>query len=158
MHWWSVTELVKCWDDSSKTSLDFQVIFAWGQMQTILWLLPVLLMLLNNMKPFIWFRCFGSIADLSHIRTQWCLAGCLTKRPANLQRLIDAVRQGVLKEVDALILHWNHCWNTRRYFMDPLLGLTTSKIWCGYQMVDWVPEVSDRSDRPRRRGLVWWTM
>jgi hypothetical protein len=35
----------------------------------------------------------------------WCLAGCLTKRPANLQRLIDAVRQGVLKEVDALILH-----------------------------------------------------
>ena len=101
MHWWSVTELVKCWDDSSRTSLDFQVRFAWGQMQTILWLLPVLLMFLNNMKPFIWFRCFGSIADLSHIRTQWCLAGCLTKRPANLQRLIDTVRQGVLKEVDA---------------------------------------------------------
>ena len=45
--------------------------------------------------------CPGSIADLSHIRTQWCLADCLTKKSANLQNLIDAVRQGVLKEVDA---------------------------------------------------------
>ena len=45
--------------------------------------------------------CSGSIADLSHIRTQWCLADCLTKKSANLQNLIDAVRQGVLKEVDA---------------------------------------------------------
>ena len=45
--------------------------------------------------------CSGSIADLSHIRTQWCLADCLTKKSANPQNLIDAVRQGVLKEVDA---------------------------------------------------------
>ena len=44
---------------------------------------------------------FSSIADLSHIRTQWCLADCLTKKSANPQNLIDAVRQGVLKEVDA---------------------------------------------------------
>ena len=43
----------------------------------------------------------GSIADLSHIRTQWCLADCLTKKSANPQNRIDAVRQGVLKEVDA---------------------------------------------------------
>ena len=45
--------------------------------------------------------CSGSIADLSHIRTQWCLADCLTKKSANPQNLIDAVRRGVLKEVDA---------------------------------------------------------
>ena len=45
--------------------------------------------------------CSGSNADLSHIRTQWCLADCLTKKSANPQALIDAVRQGVLKEVDA---------------------------------------------------------
>ena len=43
----------------------------------------------------------GSIADLSHIRTQWCLAGCLTKKSANPQNLIDAVRSGILKEVDS---------------------------------------------------------
>ena len=45
--------------------------------------------------------CSGSIADLSHIRTQWCLADCLTKKSANPQNLIDVVRQGVLKEIDA---------------------------------------------------------
>ena len=45
--------------------------------------------------------CSGSIADLSHIRTQWCLADCLTKKSANPQALIDAVKQGFLKEVDA---------------------------------------------------------
>ena len=45
--------------------------------------------------------CSGSIADLSHIRTQWCLADCLTKKSANPRALIDAVRQGILKEVDA---------------------------------------------------------
>ena len=45
--------------------------------------------------------CSGSTADLSHIRTQWCLADCLTKKSANPQALIDAVRQGILKEVDA---------------------------------------------------------
>ena len=43
--------------------------------------------------------CSGSIADLSHIRTQWCLADCLTKKSANPQNLIDAVRSGILKEV-----------------------------------------------------------
>ena len=45
--------------------------------------------------------CSGSIADLSHIRTQWCLADCLTKKSANPQNLIDAVRCGILKEVDS---------------------------------------------------------
>jgi hypothetical protein len=45
--------------------------------------------------------CSGSIADLSHIRTQWCLADCLTKKSANPQNLFDAVRPCVLKEVDA---------------------------------------------------------
>ena len=45
--------------------------------------------------------CSGSIADLSHIRTQWCLADCLTKKSASPQNLIDAVRSGNLKEVDS---------------------------------------------------------
>ena len=45
--------------------------------------------------------CSGSIAHLSHIRTQWCLTECLTKKAANPQNLTDAVRQGVFKEVDA---------------------------------------------------------
>ena len=45
--------------------------------------------------------CSGSIADLSHIRTQWCLADCLTKKSANPQNLIHAVRSGTLKEVDS---------------------------------------------------------
>ena len=45
--------------------------------------------------------CSGAIADLSHIRTQWCLADCLTKKSASPQALIDAVRSGCLKEVDA---------------------------------------------------------
>ena len=43
----------------------------------------------------------GPIAGLSHIRTQWCLADCLTKKSANPQALKDAVRQGILKVVDA---------------------------------------------------------
>ena len=41
--------------------------------------------------------CSGSIADSSHIRTEWCLANCLTKKPANLQYPFDAVRHGLLK-------------------------------------------------------------
>ena len=45
--------------------------------------------------------CSGSIADLSHIRAQWCLADCLTKKSANPQNLIHAVRCGTLKEVDS---------------------------------------------------------
>ena len=32
--------------------------------------------------------CSGSLADLSHIRTQWCLVDCLTKKSANPQALI----------------------------------------------------------------------
>ena len=42
--------------------------------------------------------CSGSIDDLSHIRTQWCLADCL--KSANPQNLSDAVRC-ILKEVDS---------------------------------------------------------
>ena len=45
--------------------------------------------------------CSGSIADLSHIRPQWCLAEFLTKKSADPQNLIDAVRSGILKEVDS---------------------------------------------------------
>ena len=58
--------------------------------------------------------CSGSIAGLSHNRTHWCLADCLTKKSANPQNLIDAVRSGFLKEVDAHhILLSDHYWNTR---------------------------------------------
>ncbi len=45
--------------------------------------------------------CPGSIADHSHIRTHWCFADCLIKKSANPHALINAVRQGLLKEVDA---------------------------------------------------------
>ena len=45
--------------------------------------------------------CSGFIADLSHIRIQWCLADGLTKKFANPENLIDAVRNGILKEVDS---------------------------------------------------------
>ena len=45
--------------------------------------------------------CSGSIADLSHIRLSGVWLIVLTKKSANPQNLIDAVRQGTLKEVDA---------------------------------------------------------
>ena len=45
--------------------------------------------------------CSGSIADSSHFRTQWCLADCLTKKSADPHNLMDAVRNGILKKVDA---------------------------------------------------------
>ena len=35
--------------------------------------------------------CSGSIADLSHIRIQRCLADCLTKKSANPQTLFDTI-------------------------------------------------------------------
>ena len=55
-----------------------------------------------HMMQMLWKEaCSGSVADLSHIRTQWCLADCLTKKSANPQAFIDSVRQGVLKGVDA---------------------------------------------------------
>ena len=38
---------------------------------------------------------------MSHIRTQWCLADCLTKKSANPQNLTDAVRSSILIEVDS---------------------------------------------------------
>ena len=37
------------------------------------------------------------------------------------------------------------------YFLDSLLGLRTSRIWCGHQMVSWVPEISLWLCNPRRR-------
>ena len=55
-----------------------------------------------HMIQMLWKEaCSGSIADLSHIRTQGCLADCPTKKSPNPQDLKDAVRQGILKEVDA---------------------------------------------------------
>ena len=42
--------------------------------------------------------CSGAIADLSHVRTEHCLSDSLTKNPKNL---LDAVRNGWLKELDA---------------------------------------------------------
>ena len=76
-------------------------------MQTILWLRAVLLMVPEQQETIHMIQmlrkeaCSGCIAHLSHIRTQWCLTECLTKKAANPQNLTDAVRQGVFKEVDA---------------------------------------------------------
>ena len=45
--------------------------------------------------------CSGAIADLSHVRTEHCLSDSLTKKSANPKNLMDAVRNGWLKELDA---------------------------------------------------------
>ena len=57
--------------------------------------------------------CSGSIADLSHIRTQWCLADCLSKKPANPQNLILMLFDKVCLKKWMLILLLDHDWNTR---------------------------------------------
>ena len=56
--------------------------------------------------------CSGSIADLSHIRTQWCLADCLTKKSANPQNLMMLFDKVFLKKL-MLIHHLDHYWNTK---------------------------------------------
>ena len=45
--------------------------------------------------------CSGAIADLSHVMTERCLSDSLTKKSANPKNLLDAVRNGWLKELDA---------------------------------------------------------
>ena len=45
--------------------------------------------------------CSGAIADLSHVRTEHCLADCLTKRSANPKNLLTSVQTGWLKEIDS---------------------------------------------------------
>ena len=45
--------------------------------------------------------CSGAIADLSHVRTEHCLPDCLRKRSANPKNLMDVVKSGCLKELDA---------------------------------------------------------
>ena len=44
--------------------------------------------------------CSGAIEDLAHIRTQYCLADCLTKSSAKSDELTKAVQTGVLPQVD----------------------------------------------------------
>ena len=44
--------------------------------------------------------CSGSIDDLAHVRTQYCLADCLTKSSARPEELIRAVTTGTIREVD----------------------------------------------------------
>ena len=44
--------------------------------------------------------CSGNIADLGHVRTQFCLADCLTKSSAKPDALIMAVDTGILPQVD----------------------------------------------------------
>ena len=45
--------------------------------------------------------CSGAIADLSHVRTEHCLADSLTKKTANPKALLEAVGTGWLKQIDA---------------------------------------------------------
>ena len=45
--------------------------------------------------------CSGSIADLSHIRTQWCLTDCLTKKSANHRIFLMLFGKVFLRKVDA---------------------------------------------------------
>ena len=44
--------------------------------------------------------CPGSIDDFAHVRTEACLADCLTKNSANPDVLVKAVSTGVLPDVD----------------------------------------------------------
>ena len=44
--------------------------------------------------------CSGAIDDLAHVKTQDCLADCLTKHSAKPDSLIKAVETGVLPNVD----------------------------------------------------------
>ena len=42
----------------------------------------------------------GSIDDLAHVRTDYCLGDCLTKQSAKSDELRKAVENGVLRDVD----------------------------------------------------------
>ena len=42
----------------------------------------------------------GSIEDLAHVRTDFCLGGCLTKQSAKSDALRKAVDTGTLTDVD----------------------------------------------------------
>jgi hypothetical protein len=44
--------------------------------------------------------CSGAIQDLAHVRTEFCLADCLTKHSASPDVMIKAVETGVLPQVD----------------------------------------------------------
>jgi hypothetical protein len=44
--------------------------------------------------------CSGSIDDLAHVRTEYCLSDCFTKHSAKADNLIQAVETGVLPMVD----------------------------------------------------------
>ena len=44
--------------------------------------------------------CSGAIDDLAHVKTQDCLADCLTKHSAKPDVLIQAVPSGILPNVD----------------------------------------------------------
>jgi hypothetical protein len=44
--------------------------------------------------------CSGAIDDLAHVRTEFCLADCLTKHSAKRDVLVKAVETGVLPQVD----------------------------------------------------------
>ena len=44
--------------------------------------------------------CSGSIDDFAHVRTEVCLADCLTKNSAKPDVLVKAVSTGVLPDVD----------------------------------------------------------
>ena len=81
--------------------------------------------------------CSGSIADLSHIRIQWCLADCLTKKTANPQNLIDAVRSGILKVVDS---------------HPPFRSLLEHKAY----LWSWLPTVCSHVDF--RHDVFWWVI
>jgi hypothetical protein len=44
--------------------------------------------------------CSGSIDDLAHVKTEDCLADCLTKASANPTALVNAIMSGTLRNID----------------------------------------------------------
>ena len=58
--------------------------------------------------------CSGTIADLSHVRTERCLPDCLTKASANCKNLVDSVE---ISRKLILTLLSGPSWNTRLFHL-----------------------------------------
>ena len=80
--------------------------------------------------------CSGALDDLAHVRTEFCLADCLTKSTAKPDNLIKAVETGMLPLIDTHPL-FRSTLQHRAYFAgdehDPVRDLSLS---CDYWKID----------------------
>eukprot|EP00971_Amphidinium_carterae_P330167 6463042-Amphidinium_carterae.1 len=68
--------------------------------------------------------CSGGMEDLGHVRTQYCLADCLTKSKINLEVLIKAVKTS--------------------HYEQPCIGTANNAELLGLQFVGSVPGLPDQ--------------